>query len=334
MPRLALGPLVTVIAVLLFQALSLAPAGAEPSSATGLQLPAVAWPTGVDDLAAAPSAAPAPAPTGTLGFTPPPQGLERFLDESGLRLAGREVRFEPGSWRFSVGPGATASQAVGVADLSGTRAISSANLTANRGNVRLGSAGAAPRVGAVFHGFGGFGHRRRARLDIDLDGAGAARLATSIAERGDVDLAFTSTGRWHGFRTDGRAALLVDERPQGRIFRFQGSAALRDPATGWTLALASVARSAAVGAPATFYAKLAHDAPNLDPFETAWSLEAAHGRDVAVVGDRAFLAGATLLQRFDGFGRLHLRYRYQQLDGRGARGGTAHAVLVGGRFGL
>jgi hypothetical protein len=334
MPRLAHGAMAATIAALLLQALVVVPVRAEPPSRVDLRLPVGAWPPGVAGLAPAPSAAPPAAPTGTLGFSPSPQGLARLIDESGLRLAGRDLRFDPGHWRFSVGPGATASQAVGTADLSRTRAISSADLTANRGNVRLGSGDAAPRVGAVFHGFGGFGHRRRARLDIDLDSAGAARLATSIAERGDVDFAFTGTGRWAGLRTDGRAAVLADDGPGGRTFRFEGSAALRDPRTGWTLALASAARGGAVGAPATFYLKLGRDEPPRAPFSTAWSLEAAHGRDVAVLGDRAFLAGATLMQRLDGLGRLHLRYRYQQLDGLGARGGNAHAVVVGGRLGL
>ncbi|MFP4126602.1 MAG: hypothetical protein ACLFU0_08145 [Alphaproteobacteria bacterium] len=333
MPRLALNRLAIIIAALLLLSLGLAAARAQSAHPAVLELPALARPVGVAGLPAASSAAPAPAPSGTVGFSPPPQGFERFLDQAGLRLAGRELRFEPGHWRFSVGPGATASQAVGVADLSGTRTISSANLTAHRGNVRLGSADAAPRVGAVFHGFGGFGHRRRARLDIDLAGPGTARLATSIAERGDVDLAFTSIGRWRGFRTDGRAAVLVDEHPSGRTLLFQGSAALRDPASGWTLGLASVARHADVGAPATFYAKLGHDAPDAGPFATAWSFETAHGRDVGVVGDRAFLAGATLMQRIDDLARLHVRYRYQRLDGCAARRGAAHALLVGGSLG-
>jgi hypothetical protein len=243
-------------------------------------------------------------------------------------LQGGDAVVKTGRWQLRVGAGATPSRTAGRADLSPTRVVTGAAVGANGGNVQLQRDRAGPRVGELFANFSGLGHRRRARVDIDL---APTRIAASFDVGGRADAAIAHAGRWQGFDTEARAALVTD-----RTLRLESSAAVRDRASGWSFNVAAMGAPTATAGrtPASLYAKLARAADREGPITAAWSLEGAFGRDVAREGDRAWLAGATLLQRFEGLGRLHLRYRYQSLDGEAGREGHAHAVTVGLRLRL
>lgn len=260
--------------------------------------------------------------------------LARWFAGLPLRVDGGELVFAPDAWRLRLGRGETASHRAGRADLSPTRSVSSAVMAAHRGDVRFRSGGG-PTVADVFDDFAGLGRRPRLRLDVELPTA-SADLAASAAADGDVDLAVDAGGVWRGWTTAARAAATFDRAADGYGMGLQGSAAVRDPGTGWnfTLAAATGEAGSAEGVPATVYAKLGRSRAPAVAVTRAWSVEAAHGRDVGDAGDRAWLAGATLLERVDGVGRVHLRYRYQALSGPGDRRGRAHAVILGARFEL
>lgn len=252
----------------------------------------------------------------------------RLLSHLPFSFRGGQAVFEPGRWRLQVGKGATPSRMAGRADLSPTRVVTGAAVGTHGGNVHLQRDRAGPRVGALFANFNGLGHRHRARLDVDL---AQTRVAASFDAGGRADAAIAHVGRWRGLDTEARAALVVD-----RALRVESSAALRDRPSGWSFNVAAMgARSRNAGrVPASLYTKLARTTDREGPITAAWSLEAAYGHDVAKAGDHAWLAGATLLQRFEGLGRLHLRYRYQSLDGEAGREGHAHAVTLGLRLRL
>lgn len=278
------------------------------------------------------------APLGTvLGLEAPPPAL-RFeppavshldLGPAALPFAldGAEAVLGVAGWRLRLGRGATSSRWAGHADLSPTRAVSGVPVGAHGPNVHLRPDFTGPTVGALFAGFDGLGDRRRARLDVDL---ADTSLAASFDTTGGADATIAHAGRWRGFETEARAALLSERGAPGRSLRLESSAALRDPASGWSVNLAAMGahEPAGGGAPASLYAKVAGAADRDGPITTAWSVEAAHGRDIAQAGDRAWLAGATLLQRFQGLGRFHVHYRYQRLDGAPGREGRAHAVTL------
>jgi len=261
--------------------------------------------------------------------------LPGFLHELPVDLDGGDAVFAPAGWSLRVGRGATASRGVARADLSLTRPASSAVVAAAAGDVEL-VEGGGPRVKAVFDRFDGLGNRPRARLDIALPAASAAELAASLAADGDADVALGTARRWRGLDLHARAAALVDRDDGEAAWRAEASAALRDRRSGWNLTLAGSGGEAAGRADttATVYAKLARGGARDAASVGGWSLDAAYGHAVAATGDRAWLAGVTVLERVEGVGRMHLRYRYQRLDGRGGRDGGAHSLLVGARLKL
>ncbi|NBB69391.1 MAG: hypothetical protein GVY33_03570 [Alphaproteobacteria bacterium] len=261
--------------------------------------------------------------------------LPDFVRDLPVDLDGGEAVFAPAGWSLRVGRGATASRRAARADLSLTRPASSAAVAAAAGDVELVDGGGA-RVKSVFDRFDGLGNRPRARLDVALPAASGAELAASVAADGDADVALVHARRWRGLDLNARAAALVDRDDGEAAWRAEASAALRDRRSGWNLTLAGSGGEAAGRADttATVYAKLARGGPRDVASVGAWSLDAAYGHAVGAPGDRAWLAGVTVLERIEGVGRMHLRYRYQRLDGRGGRDGGAHSVLLGARLKL
>jgi hypothetical protein len=261
--------------------------------------------------------------------------LPDFVRDLPLKLDGGDTVFAPAGWSLRVGRGATASRRAARADLSLTRAASSAVVGAAFGDVEL-VEGSGPRVTNVFDRFGGLGARRRARLDVDLPSPSGAEFAASVAADGDADVALFHAGRRRGLDLRARAAALVDRADGEAAWRAEASAALRDRRSGWNLTLAGSGGEASgrSDTTATVYAKLARGGARDAASVRGWSLDAAYGHAVAAPGDRAWLAGVTMLERVEGLGRLHLRYRYQRLDGRGARDGGAHSLLFGARLNL
>jgi len=258
-------------------------------------------------------------------------GLARLAADLPFRIDGTEASLAPaGTWSVRVGRGASASQGVGRADLSATAPVTSAALGAAGGDVAFDADGG-PRVGEVFRHPDGLGHRYRARVDLELPGVAGTALATSVAPDGGMDAALRHRGRWFGLTADARLAAFSQQADAGRSLRLGASTALRAPASGINLTLAASGGTVADDdrLPATLYAKLARGRARDDGTTTAWSLDGAVARDGAGEGDRAWLIGATVLKRFDRSGRAHVRYRYQALDGPGARGGRAHAVMIG-----
>jgi hypothetical protein len=282
--------------------------------------------------AAAPTAPPEPPRRAVTSEREP--AVARFLESLPVRIQGGDAVFAPEAWSVRVGRGATASSDAARADLSATRVVTSAALTRAGGNVELARDGAT--VGEVFAAPNGLGHRPRARLDVALDPGARAALAASVAADGDGDLALSYRGGLGGWRSEARLAAMVDRKAGGRALRVEGSAALREPRSGFDLTLAASGGDTAAGArrPATVYAKLARARDADRPIAGAWSLDAAWARDVDRPGDRAWLAGATWLQTLQGVGRVHLRYRYHRLERTDGRSGQAHAILVGGRLRL
>jgi len=261
--------------------------------------------------------------------------LPDFVHDLPVDLDGGDAVFAPAGWSVRVGRGPTASRGAARADLSLTRPVSSAAVAAAVGDVELVDGGGV-RVRHVFHRFDGLGARPRARVDLELPAASGAELAVSVAADGDADVAVVHAGRWRGLDLNARAAALVDRDDGEAAWRGEASAALRDRRSGWNLTLAGSGGEAGgrAATTATIYAKLAGAGARDAAAVGGWSLDAAYGHAVDATGDRAWLAGVTVLERIDGVGRMHLRYRYQRLDGRGGRAGGAHSLLVGARLKL
>lgn len=259
-----------------------------------------------------------------------------LLEHLPFAIEGRDAVVRPTGWSVRLGHGATPSQGVGRADLSATRSVTGADVGGHRGNVHLGADGAGPTVGELFPSYNGLGHRRRARLDLQLEDDGATTAGASLTLAGDADAAVRHRGRWQGLDASARAAVVSNAGAAGRTFRLETSAALRAPVAGWSVSVAAMGarRPDDLRAPAAFYTKLAREFDGAGPIATAWAVEAAYARDVADRGDRAWLAGAAMLKRFDGLGRLHVRYRYQSLAGEAGREGQAHAVVLGAKLKL
>lgn len=332
--------LAVTLSVLLTAVLAAAAVRAEtvtPPVVDGREL-ALPLPHGVDDDArpAVPARAAAAAEDAFATALPVARGswVARVLGGLPVTLRGRDAVFAPAGWSLRVGRGAMASVGAGRVDLSPTRAVTAAALTRARGDVALVRDG--PSVGDVFARFGGLGHRLRARVDLRGPALGGGSAAAAVSRDGDVDLAVAHATRLGGWRGATRFAAAADHLADRRALQLESSAAARHPRTGWDITLAAAGRHdrGTPGAPVTLYAKVGRSADPAAPIAGAWALDAAVARDVRRAGDRAWLAGASWLQRLKGVGRLHVRYRYQRLEAADDVDGGAHAVTIGAKLKL
>lgn len=225
--------------------------------------------------------------------------------------------------KLYLGQGATSTEDVSEADLSGTRIVTRSNFGTFGGGVlfRNSSTGALTTVavGNVFDNFDGLGRDERIRYDSPR--FSGFQLSGGLLQGGTTDFALNYGGEFSGTKVIARAGLANQSSTSSTVDRQwsgSGSVLLEN---GLSLTVAAGTRdlkAAASDDPVFYYGKVGYSVSWFEIGNTSFSIDAAREHDLAANGDDGTLLGFGATQRFDEYNtELYAGIRNYDLDRSG-----------------